>query len=376
MLATVKQEGEREVTPTSGATIAWGILGTGKIAQTFARALSVSQTGRLVGVGSRTGEAAAKFADSLAVERRYGSYEALLADPAVDAVYVSLPNHLHAQWIERCAEAGKHILCEKPLTTNYAEAEAAIDAVRRHDVFLMEAFMYRCHPQTARLVQLVRDGAIGQVRVIQVHFGYNMSGPQVNIRQQNAASGGGIMDVGCYCMSMARLVAGAATGKPFADPLAAPGSSTQLAVKGMAHLGAGSRVDEWATAAIEFPGDIVANLTCGIQVWIDRELRIWGSDGHIFVPNPWFPGDERFGGAHGARIIVYRDGDAQPREEIVTADQPLYTIEADVVARHIADRQAPSPCMTWADSLGNMKALDAWRKEIGLVFDSERPAAP
>ena len=359
---------------SSDESVSWGILGTGGIAHKFARALSGCTTGRLVGVGSRAMESAVRFADEFGAPRRYDSYDALLADPAIDSVYISLPNHLHAQWTIRCAEAGKHILSEKPLATNYAEACQAVEAARTHDVFLMEAFMYRCHPQTARLVQLVREGAIGQVRVIEASFGFNMGGPKVNIRQQNAAAGGGIMDVGCYCMSMARLIAGAASGQDFADPvILQEGDEPRVAVKGFAHIGAESRVDEWATAAVTFPGDIVANLTCSIQVALERDVRIWGSAGHIVVPNPWTPGDERFGGDQGTRILVYRDGEAHVREEIVAGGQPLYTIEADTVARHIQHRQAPSPCMTWADSLGNMAALDAWRKDIGLVFDNEKP---
>jgi len=339
--------------------ISWGILGTGMIAAKFARALSMSKTGRLIAVGSRTLDSAARFAETFNIERRYGSYDALLADPDIDAVYISLPNHLHAEWAIRCAEAGKHILCEKPLTVNFAQAKMVIDAVRAHDVFLMEAFMYRCHPQMARLVQLIRDGAIGQVRVIQAHFSYNMGGLRENIRQQHAAAGGGIMDVGCYCMSAARLVAGAAIGQDFADP---------IGVKGYAHIGKVTQVDEWATAALLFPGDIVANLTCGIQVRVDHALRVWGSTGHIIVPNPWFPDEERGGPAPNARIYVYHDDQDQPTEEVVEAGQYLYTIEADVVARHIRERQAPPPCMTWNDSLGNMMALDAWRKEVGLTF--------
>ena len=335
-----------------------------------------SQTGSLLAVASRAAESAAAFGDEFAVVRRYDSYAALLADPEVDAVYISLPNHLHARWIVRCAEAGKHILCEKPLATNYAEAMTAVEAARAHDVFLMEAFMYRCHPQTARLVELIREGTIGEVRLIQAHFSYNMGGPQVNIRQQNEAAGGSIMDVGCYCASMARLLAGAAVGRPFADPvITSDGYRTQVALKGYARIGEQSRVDEWASAVVKFPGDIVANLVCGIQARVDPTLCIWGSKGHIFVPNPWFPGDERFGGDQGAKIIIHHDDANEPQDEIVPGGRPLYTIEADIVAAHIADRQAPAPCMSWADSLGNMVTLDAWRKDIGLVFDAEKPEA-
>jgi predicted dehydrogenase/aryl-alcohol dehydrogenase-like predicted oxidoreductase len=356
--------------------LGWGILGTGRIAHTFARGLSASTTGRLIAVGSRSQATADQFAQEFGLARAYASYDAMLADPDVQAVYISLPNHLHAQWIIHCAEAGKHILCEKPLTTNYPEAMTAIEAVRRHDVFLMEAFMYRCHPQTARLAALVRQGAIGRVRLIQAYFSFNMQGPKDNIRQQSEAAGGGIMDVGCYCASMARLIAGAANGQDVADPVVTnDGYSARLDVTGYAHIGDQSRVDEWATASVRFPGDVIASLTCGIQVRVDSAVRIWGSEGHIIVPNPWFPGDPRFGGDQGCKILVYKDGVDQPEEIIVPGGAPLYTIEADTVARHIRARQAPAPCMTWADSLGNMRTLDAWRKSVGLVFEAEKPAA-
>ncbi len=287
------------------------------------------------------------------VERRYPSYDALLADPDVQAVYISLPNHLHAEWTIKCAQAGKHILCEKPFTTNRGEAMAVLEEVRRHDVFLMEAFMYRCHPQTARLKQLIDERVIGEVRLIQVSFSYNM-GPQYdNIRLSNPAAGGGIMDVGCYTASMARLIAGA-------EP---------TTVTGTAYIGPISRVDERATASLLFPDGIVASLTCGTQVQVDQEVRIWGSEGSIRVPNPWFP-------AQGPnRILVQKTGETAPTEVVVDGPNELYAIEVDTVAAHLADHQAPSPCMTWADTLGNMATLDAWRRAVGLTFDVEQPSA-
>ncbi len=353
--------------------IRWGILGSGRIAHTFARAIGESMSGKLVAVASRAGKSADRFGREFDVARFYEGYGGLLDDPKVDAVYISLPNHIHARWIVRCAEAGKHILCEKPLAVNYPEAMTAIEAARRNDVFLMEAFMYRCHPQTQRLVELVGNGTIGDVRTIQTHFSYNMGGPSDDIRQQNAAAGGGIMDVGCYCMSMARLIAGAATGRDFADPVIEnDGYRSQMRIKGYAPIGEHNRVDEWATAVVEFPNNILANLTCGLQVRVDPALRIWGSKGHIEVPNPWFPGDKRFGGEAGCRILVFEDGKKEPEELTVIGGQSLYAIEVDSASRHIADRQAPSPCMTWSDSLGNMRALDAWRKEVDLVFDAEK----
>jgi predicted dehydrogenase len=332
----------------------WGILGAGSISRTFARDLASATTGRLVAVGSRTREAADAFGQEFGIEagHRHASYEALLADPAVETVYIGLPNHLHAAWTIAAAAAGKHILCEKPLAVNRAEAARVIEAVRAHDVFLMEAFMYRCHPQTARLVAELARGAIGAVRLIETSFSYNMGPRYDNIRLSNPAAGGAIMDVGCYPVSMARLIAGA-------EP---------LAIHGAAHLGERSRVDEWATASLRFPGDLLATVTCGTQVAVDQELRVWGSDGSIRVPNPWKP----LAGPN--RIIVQRTGEAAPTVLLVEGGAPLYAIEADTVARHIADRQAPWPCMGWEDSLANMAALDAWRAAVGLVFDVERAA--
>jgi predicted dehydrogenase len=325
-------------------------MGTGKIARTFAKGIAGSATGRLVAVGSRTQTAAETFGAEFEVPNRHGSYAALVADPEAQAIYISLPNHLHAEWTIRCAEAGKHILCEKPLTVNHAEAVPVIEAVRRHDVFLMEAFMYRCHPQTARIQELIAERVIGEVRLIQSNFSYNMGPKYENIRLSNPAAGGGIMDVGCYTTSMARLIAGA-------EP---------EVVNGVAHIGPISRVDEQATASLKFPGGIVANLACGTQVAADSELRIWGSEGSIRVPNPWFPGEK------GNRILVQKAGESAPTEILVEGNAALYSIEADTVARYLADRQAPSPCMTWEDSLGNMATLDAWRACVGLVFDVEK----
>ena len=334
------------------ARLKWGILGTGKIAGTFAKGVAASQTGVLTAVGSRTKAAADRFSAEYGPIRAYASYEELLEDSNVEAVYISLPNHLHAEWTVQCARAGKHILCEKPFTVNHAEAEATIDFVRECDVFLMEAFMYRCHPQTARLRELVRDGAIGEMRIIQSNFCYNMGPKYENIRLSNPAAGGGIMDVGCYTASMARLIA---DGEP-------------EIVTAVGHIGAISRVDEQATAALKFPGGIVASLACATQAAADSEVRIWGSEGSIRVPNPWFPGEK------DNKILVQRAGEPV---EVITVEAPvsLYAVEADTVAKNLGLRQALSPCMTWDDTLGNMAVLDAWREAIGLVFDVEKDHA-
>ncbi len=340
-------------------TLGWGILGTGNIARTLAKAINASAKSRLIGVGSRTQESAEKFGTEFDIPNRYGSYEALLADPEVQAVYISLPNHLHAEWAIRCARAGKQILCEKPLTVNAAEAEQVIAVIRETGVLMMEAFQYRCHPIMARICELIREGAIGDLKLIHASFQYNLGPRYENIRLSNPAAGGGIMDVGCYTLAFARLVAGAAVGEPFAEP---------IELKGCATIGDVSRVDEQATAALKFPGGIVATLACGTQAHFDATVRLFGSAGAMTLPNLWIPP------AQGNKIVLNRAGASEPEEIIVEGHSGPYTVEADLFADAVAQgrHEAETPAMTLADSLGNMRALDRWRHEVGLVFDVEK----
>lgn len=340
----------------------WGILGTGSIARQFARGVQASETGCLAAVGSRAQESANQFGQEFGIRRCHGTYEDLLADPEVQAVYISTPHPHHAEWAIKAAEAGKHILCEKPLALNYAEAMAIVEAARLHDVFLMEAFMYRCHPQTARLVELIANGAIGEVRVIDSVFSFHSRyDPQARLFNPDLG-GGSILDVGCYAVSMARLLAGAACGQPFAEP---------LEVQGTGHLDEQTGTDMYAVANLKFPGGVLARLSTGVHVAQDSVVRVYGSEGSITVPSPWIPARE--GGE--SRILVSRRGSDQPEEILVQSDRPLYSLEADTVARYIDDRQAPPPAMTPEDTLGNMKVLDAWRSAIGLVYPVERPEA-
>jgi len=340
-------------------SVAWGLLGTGKIARVLAHGLAESRSSRLVAVGSRTQAAAEAFGDACAVPRRHGSYEALLADPEVQVIYIATPHPQHAEWAIKAAEAGKHVLCEKPLALNYAEALAIVEAARRHDRFLMEAFMYRCHPQTTKIVQLVRDGVIGRVRLIQAAFSYDTPAASPSRALRHELGGGGILDVGCYATSMARLIAGAATGAAVAEP---------LDVKGCGHIDAASRVDVSAIAALLFPEGILATLTTGVQLSGENSVRIVGSAGTIDVPDPWVPGRA----AGHSRLTVHRAGSPDPREITVETTQGLYALEVDTVARYLEQRQAPA--MTWDDTLGNMRTLDRWRASIGLVYDMEKEA--
>jgi len=338
--------------------VAWGIIGTGAIAHTFARGVAKSRTGKVVAVGSRTQAAADAFAKEFGLEHAHGSYEALLSDARVEAVYISTPHPSHAEWCIKAARAKKHILCEKPLTLNHAEAMAVAEAARENGVFLMEAFMYRCHPQTAKLVELIRSGAIGQVGVIQATFGFrgefNAAGRLFN----NELGGGGILDVGCYTTSIARLIAGAAEGKPFAEP---------VRLSGFASLHPETKVDLYAVASAQFPGGILAQLATSVGLNQENGVRVFGSEGSLHVPTPYLMARE--GGS--TSIFLTRQGKTE--EIVVTSSDYLYALEADSVGDALAQGKLESPHMTVADTLGNMAALDLWRESAGFAYESEKP---
>lgn len=340
------------------ARLNWGILSTGRIARVFATALATSRTGRLVAVGSRTADAAEKFAADFGGIRAHADYDSLLADPAVQAVYIATPHDSHADLCVAAARAGKHILCEKPLALSRRQAERAIAAAREHRVFLMEAFMYRCHAQTARLAELVRSGTIGELRLISAHFFFNRP---VNpaLRLYNRALGGGaILDIGCYPASIARWIAGAAEGRTVAEPV-------EFHATGRLHPVA--QVDEQAAATMKFPGGAIAQLACGTTTNKEIAVRVYGTEGSLFLPAPFHPGSPIEG---PGRIVLQRAG--APAEEIACGPvADLYAIEADAVGDAIAKGDREAAVMTHADSLGNLALLDRWRAAVGVSYDCE-----
>lgn len=328
----------------------WGLLAAGTIAAEFAAGVDESKHGVLTAVAARSADRAREFATRFEIPKAYGSYQDLLADPEVDAVYVSTPHPMHQEWAIAAAEAGKHVLCEKPLTVTAADAEEVIAAARRQDVFLMEAFMYRLHPQTRRLAELISSGAIGEVRAVDVTFSYASEDGEAARLGDLALGGGGILDVGCYCTSLARLVAQAALGLDVVEP---------EEVTGMAKLSA-TGVDEYATGLLRLPGDILARLSCGFRLAQEDGIHVYGSQGQLHVPRPaWI---------HALRkpvtsqiVLTPLDGEAQVIE--IEASQGLFAREADHVAAHVGDRQAPE--LTWAETLANMRTLDRWREAVG-----------
>ncbi len=339
----------------------WGIIGAGSIARAFATGAKTSKTGKLKAVASRDLAKAQKFATEFGVPTSYGSYEQLLADKSIQAIYNCTPHPMHAQWTIAALEAGKHVLCEKPFAMNYYEAMKMIEVAREKNLCLLEAFMYRCHPQTVKLVELIKGKAIGDVRVIQgtfsFHAGYN---PESRLFS-NALAGGGIMDVGCYPVSMSRLIAGVAQGKDFADP---------IEVKGTGRL-TPTGVDSWAAGTLKFPGDIVAQVATGVEVNQENVVRVFGSDGQITMHNPWVCNRQK---AEVGKIIV-RKGQAAPEEIEVPADRTSFSYEIDVFAKAVEDRshKPAHPAMSNEDTLGNMRTLDLWRAQVGVVYDIEKP---
>jgi predicted dehydrogenase/aryl-alcohol dehydrogenase-like predicted oxidoreductase len=340
----------------------WGILGCGKIAERFASSLAKSRSGRLVAVGSSDPARALEFGGKhgLVAAACHGSYDALLADDSVQAVYIATRHPEHTKWAIRAARAGKHILCEKPLAINYAEACLIVREARRAGVLLMEAFMYRCSPQTRKLVELIRSGAIGELRTIQASFSFNSPYSPDSRLYRNEDAGGGILDVGCYPVSFARLLAGAAAGLPFAEP---------ERIEGTARLHPETGADVDAQAMLVFPRGIVAQVSCGVGLSEDNVMRINGTGGRIVVPNPYVPAPDG-----GMTVIELHQGGKVERLEVLS-EQPLYALEADAVADALAAGRVETDAMPVADTLGNLVVLDTWRSQAKLEYAREKPEA-
>jgi xylose dehydrogenase (NAD/NADP) len=245
-----------------------GILSTAHINRLVIPGAHASEKVELVAVASRDLSRAQEYARTWEIGRAYGSYEALLDDPDIDAVYISLPNTMHCDWSVQAVEAGKHVLCEKPLSRHSAEVEQAFDAAERAGRLLTEAFMYRHNPQTARLLELVDEGAVGEPRVIRSAFSYALYDAE-NIRLRTDVEGGSLMDVGCYCVSGSRMLAGEPT-----------------TVYGQAYTGP-TGTDWVFTGALSFPADVLATFDCGTCLPERDELEVIGTEGSLFLDDPW-----------------------------------------------------------------------------------------
>ena len=325
-------------------TLRWGVLGTGGIAKKFVEGLQqVADRCPVVAVGSRSIDSARTFAATVPGCRAHDSYQALLDDPTVDVVYVALLNPQHAQWCIRAAQAGKHVLCEKPAAMTALELERVLAAVRTAGTFFMEGFLYRCHPRWTKLREIIASGVIGEVRLLHATFCFD--GSAVRRLQERALGGGALMDVGCYPLSWLRWIAGA-------EPIA----TTCLAERNA------DGVDLTASATLHFPNGVLGTLHTSFVSHRHITALIEGSRGRIDITEPWrsMPNESAF-------IVTTATG----VETYPTADDGLntYAREALTVARHIADRHAPA--MTWDDSLGQAHVMDALRHQAGVWWESE-----
>ncbi len=319
-----------------------GILSTAAIAaHHVVPAVSGAGRAEVTAVGSRDLSRAEAFARRLGIPRAHGSYDALLADDGVDAVYIGLPNHLHRDWTRRAAEAGKHVLCEKPLGLDEAEVAEMIAACDQAGVVLMEAFMYRTHPSWVRAIELVRSGRLGELRDVQSTFSYFNDDPD-NIRNQVQAGGGALYDIGCYGINSAMLIM---DGEP--DH-----------VSGMMTVDEATGVDVLTSGLLGF-GHRQATFTCATRVESDQRVDIYGSDARLRVEIPFnIPADRP------TRLLLAAGGSppTDPAiEEIVVPPANQYTTQVDGFAEAVLDGAAlPVP---HADSLATARVIDRLRTE-------------
>ena len=341
----------------ASSPLRWGIISTGHIAGVFAGNLAGSRQGRLMGVGSRSDASAHSFAATWGIgrEHAHGSLAGLLADEHIDAVYVATPHPMHHDAVIAALRAGKHVLCEKPFAMSLAEVDAMQQTAREHRRTLMEAWMYRCHPQTERVRAMIADGAIGRLRHVQATFSFHAQFDPAGRLWDRRLGGGGILDVGGYPLSYARLLAGAAVGQPFAEP---------EVMQGVGVLHPESGADAQASAVLRFPGDVTAEISCGTWVNQQNRVRIYGSKGSIEIPSPYVVSRE----GDPTELVWHRDGREEPEMVTITPDRGVYAYEADAFATAAAAGAMEVPQCPWADTRGNVAAQLEWCRQVGVDY--------
>jgi D-xylose 1-dehydrogenase (NADP+, D-xylono-1,5-lactone-forming) len=319
------------------AKVRWGFLSTARINRRLLAAAEKTDAAEVVAVASRDSDRAEAYAVEHGISRSHGSYEALLEDSEVDAVYISLPNSLHVEWSVRALAAGKHVLCEKPLTRSPEEAEYAFEAADRAGRILMEAFMWRHSPQTAKLAQLVEGGVIGELQLVRATFSFPLEGRR-NIRLDPDLGGGALMDVGAYCVSAARLLAG--------EPERVYGEQV---------IG-DSGVDVLFTGVLRFPRGVLAEIDAGMYLPRRDGLEAVGTEGSLVISDPWL----------AQRLVLHlRRGES--REEIALPPADPYRLELENMCAAIGGEA--KPLLGREDAVGQAMVLDALYKSA----DEGRP---
>jgi len=320
----------------------WGILGTGAIARKFAEGLQSATGAQLLAVGSRASDTAEAFGQKFAVPRRYGSYAELAGDPDVDVIYVATPHPFHLENSLACIEAGKAVLCEKPLTVNARQAERLIKAARLGKVFCMEAMWTRFLPSLVKVRELLAQQAVGEVRMVIADFGFragwNPEGRLLNLHY----AGGGLLDVGIYPLALASMV----LGKP-------------ATISSQAHIGA-TGVDEQAAVVLGYAGGQLATLSCCVMARTPQQAWILGTEGMIHIHEPWW---------RSTKITLQAGADSRD------IDLPMkgngYNYEAEEVMRCLAAGKLESPTMPLEESLELMRTMDRIRAQWGLKYPME-----
>jgi predicted dehydrogenase len=330
--------------------VVWGILGTANIGiKRVIPAILAGKQGVVGAVASRNAERAREVAARFGIARSYGSYQALLDDPQIEAIYNPLPNHLHVEWTVKALEAGKHVLCEKPIALNATEAQSIVAARDRSGKRVIEAFMVRFHPQWHRVRSLVRDGRIGKVRALQSAFTFPVTSPD-NVRNRFEYGGGALYDVGCYPIVTARYILGTEPERVIAlldrDPT----------------LG----IDRVTSGLVAFPGGEQLLLTSALQLALYQRVVVLGTQGRIELPVPFTPPKE-----HGCRIVIDSgaslDGSSAVVEEFAPVDQ--YELQCDFAAA--AFRNASTQEFPIEDAISNMRVIDAlYRSTISGCWES------
>ena len=316
--------------------VRWGILSTANIATT--KVIPAMQQGtycEMTAIASRTLENARATATQLGIPRAYGSYEELLADPEIDAIYNPLPNHLHVPWSIKALQAGKHVLCEKPIALTAAEAQTLADTARQYPhLKVMEAFMYRFHPQWERAQQLVQTGKIGTLRTIQSFFSYYLADPH-NVRSRADSGGGGMLDIGCYTISLARFIFASEPERVF----------------GIVEYDPQLKVDRLASGILDF-GSGTSTFTCSTQLSPYQRVNIFGTEGRVEIEIPFnAPPDQP------CKIWYQHGEDTGDMEEILLDACNQYTIQGDMFSLAVLNGSpVPTPI---ADAVANMKVIDA-----------------
>jgi D-xylose 1-dehydrogenase (NADP+, D-xylono-1,5-lactone-forming) len=327
--------------------IRWGLLSTASINRFVLEGIAETDDAEVAAVASRDGWKAEAYAQANGIPQAYGSYEALLADPAVEAVYVSLPNALHVEWTLRALEAGKHVLCEKPFSRQPAEVERAFELAGSKGLVLSEAFMWQHHPQTKRLAALVGEGAVGRLRLVRAAFAFQLAasrGPD-DTRFSSELDGGSLMDVGCYCVNAIRLLAG--------EPERVVGEQV---------LGE-SGVDVFFAATIRCGDDVLGLFDCGFVVPNRAALEVVGEDGSLVVDDPWHA---------RVRGIDLRDEDGTRTETIAVEPANPYRLEIEDLCAAIAG-DAP-PLLGREDAVGQARTIDALYRSTAGAGAVELPA--